>query len=853
MGNGSSMIDTILWVDENINNEENQFYCSEIKREYNINVDKFTDINSLYEKMMNIKFKVIMVIISGKFCEDFINRLKDEIPVLYSILITIVFTKNKDLIIELLQKKYSEYLEEGFFNIKNVVSDFNNIKNILFNLEKAENTRIKLGNIHKPKDYKNCFNFEYIDKSEKLIFPYLYKKIMENKKLNSSESKQFNMFLLNNFGANDQINKLIKQLFLIEKVPDVIMSKFWARTYTFDSNFYYNLNWNLMQLKSKKYNPFIQMLYRELKNFSYQDKKMLYRGSIISNEEMEKIEEFQKNNNNNIENTDNFKPKVLIYSRSFLSFSLNEEIAKKFIRYKDGFTSVLFEVLNNANNNSNAILSSFSDFNEEEILFFPYSSFIIKEILTIENQKYIIIILEYLGVYQNIIDKSLEKVEKEATIFNEIIEESPFIKDVLFSQTLTNNNENNNDKNDENKNDENSNNENNNDKKDGEKDYKIQGIDKIFSNVEQIIVKTILEKNEEIKKEIEEKELEEKELEEEEIEENEEKEEKEKEENINQENINYLNGEYDISKNSLNELIQILNCKEKVKEEYSWLKGIDNEKEIKEKCDLYINNKIMDFTFKYKFEKEGKNEIKIIIKSPLINTNFMFFRCSSLISLDLSNLDSLNIVNMNYMFFDCSSLTSLNLDNLNTNNVTNMSEMFSGCSSLTTLNLSSFNTNNVTNMSSMFNYCCSLTSLDLSNFNTNNVTDMNSMFFKCCSLTSLDLSNFDTNNVVNMGWMFSRCFSLITLNLTTFKTHKVFDMNSMFYNCKSLTSLNLSNFDTNNVKNMSWMFYNCVSLNNLNLEKFNINNVNDINYIMDGLNKNCNIISNEKKLKINNT
>ena len=54
MGNGSSMIDTILWVDENINNEENQFYCSEIKREYNINVDKFTDINSLYEKMMNI-------------------------------------------------------------------------------------------------------------------------------------------------------------------------------------------------------------------------------------------------------------------------------------------------------------------------------------------------------------------------------------------------------------------------------------------------------------------------------------------------------------------------------------------------------------------------------------------------------------------------------------------------------------------------------------------------------------------------------------------------------------------------------------------------------------------------------
>ena len=31
---------------------------------------------------------------------------------------------------------------------------------------------------------------------------------------------------------------------------------------------------------------------------------------------------------------------------------------------------------------------------------------------------------------------------------------------------------------------------------------------------------------------------------------------------------------------------------------------------------------------------------------------------------------------MSYMFFRCSSLTSLNLSNFNTNNVNNMSEMF---------------------------------------------------------------------------------------------------------------------------------------------------------------------------------
>ena len=60
-----------------------------------------------------------------------------------------------------------------------------------------------------------------------------------------------------------------------------------------------------------------------------------------------------------------------------------------------------------------------------------------------------------------------------------------------------------------------------------------------------------------------------------------------------------------------------------------------------------------------------------------------------------------------------------------------MSYMFYGCSSLKELNLSNFNTNNVTDMESMFSRCSSLKELNLSNFNTNNVTVMKSMFFGC--------------------------------------------------------------------------------------------------------------------------
>ena len=60
------------------------------------------------------------------------------------------------------------------------------------------------------------------------------------------------------------------------------------------------------------------------------------------------------------------------------------------------------------------------------------------------------------------------------------------------------------------------------------------------------------------------------------------------------------------------------------------------------------------------------------------------------------------------MFYECSSLTSLNLSNFNTNNVTNMSFMFSGCSSLSKIDLSNFNTNKVKDMSDMFKGCSSL-------------------------------------------------------------------------------------------------------------------------------------------------
>ncbi|WKT14468.1 BspA family leucine-rich repeat surface protein [Lactococcus lactis] len=123
----------------------------------------------------------------------------------------------------------------------------------------------------------------------------------------------------------------------------------------------------------------------------------------------------------------------------------------------------------------------------------------------------------------------------------------------------------------------------------------------------------------------------------------------------------------------------------------------------------------------------------------------------------LENLDTTNANTMNSMFYKCSSLSSLDLSSWDTTNVTNMNSMFEQCSSLSSLNVSNWNTVNVSQMGLMFEQCSSLSSLNVSNWNTVNVTNMYSLFSGCTSLSNLDISNWNTTSVVNLGHMFYRC------------------------------------------------------------------------------------------------
>ena len=156
---------------------------------------------------------------------------------------------------------------------------------------------------------------------------------------------------------------------------------------------------------------------------------------------------------------------------------------------------------------------------------------------------------------------------------------------------------------------------------------------------------------------------------------------------MNENKINTIIGEINIKKTDINSDIPIINSYENFIRKYSNLKVEDedkykNEKEIKENIEIKINEQKIEFSYNYKFTKEGKYKIEYLFKKILTKTCFLFYDCYSLIDLNLSNFNTQNITNISHMFGNCNSLTNINLSNFNTQNVTNMNSTFSGCSSL---------------------------------------------------------------------------------------------------------------------------------------------------------------------------
>ena len=174
------------------------------------------------------------------------------------------------------------------------------------------------------------------------------------------------------------------------------------------------------------YKSYIKALYDgvRLRSLPLSNEKILYRVGNLSNDEINKIKKYIKNKIEGL-------PSSIAFSKSFLSFSKDENEAKKYLEYTDkNLPKVLFKLINDNKEGYN--LSTHGDIgkisyypNEKEVLFFPFSSFEIKDIqnINIENEKGYEIILLYLGKYL----KDIEN-DKNITINENKIPDTEFKK-----------------------------------------------------------------------------------------------------------------------------------------------------------------------------------------------------------------------------------------------------------------------------------------------------------------------------------------------------------------------------------------------------------------------------------------
>jgi hypothetical protein len=153
------------------------------------------------------------------------------------------------------------------------------------------------------------------------------------------------------------------------------------------------MNKNLRINNTKEYLIYIQMMYEGVKlNFlNFEPVNKLYRGTEFRKKELEKLENCFKNK----KKIQGFNlPVSIVYNKSFFSFSTDENEAKKFIEN-------VFLILNikEGDNFSNcASIKEYSYYKDEnEVLFFPFTCFEIKNLYLNENNDYHIVELNYLG------------------------------------------------------------------------------------------------------------------------------------------------------------------------------------------------------------------------------------------------------------------------------------------------------------------------------------------------------------------------------------------------------------------------------------------------------------------------
>ena len=135
-------------------------------------------------------------------------------------------------------------------------------------------------------------------------------------------------------------------------------------------------------------------------------------------------------------------------------------------------------------------------------------------------------------------------------------------------------------------------------------------------------------------------------------------------------------------------------------------------------------------------------DAKLTIQSPVTDVSTIFYSATSLVSCDVTDVNTSSAVAVGGAFANCYSLTSITgLKNWDTSSAWAFSGIFLNASGLTSIDMGGWNTSGATTMEQIFEGCRNLTTLDISNWDTSNVTNKNNMFRHCSALSSITMNN----------------------------------------------------------------------------------------------------------------
>jgi len=141
----------ILWIDPNVNNEENLNYQENLK---NLGYTKINFLSTIKEGLnilQSIKFEETFIIVSGGFYLQFINNFKKILKDIYVIPKVLVFTSRKA--ISYLDNGNNEIKNKSFYNFGGFQMLFEDIKNLIVSY--ANNINFNYQIKEKEKNYRN--------------------------------------------------------------------------------------------------------------------------------------------------------------------------------------------------------------------------------------------------------------------------------------------------------------------------------------------------------------------------------------------------------------------------------------------------------------------------------------------------------------------------------------------------------------------------------------------------------------------------------------------------------------------------------------------------------------------------